>query len=45
MRFFVPLTLVVILVDRGHIRFEEKMLARKFGQDYDKYCRRTRRWI
>jgi protein-S-isoprenylcysteine O-methyltransferase Ste14 len=40
-----PVLAFVVVVDRFYIRFEEKTLARKFGPDYDKYRRKTRRWI
>jgi protein-S-isoprenylcysteine O-methyltransferase Ste14 len=40
-----PVLAFIAVVDRGYIRFEEKVLARKFGQDYDEYRRRTRRWM
>ena len=40
-----PVLVFIAVVDHGYIRFEEKVLVRKFGQDYDEYCRRTRRWI
>ncbi|MFB3894243.1 MAG: isoprenylcysteine carboxylmethyltransferase family protein [Phycisphaerae bacterium] len=35
----------VLVVDRFYIRWEEKTLARKFGQDYEAYRAQTRRWI
>jgi protein-S-isoprenylcysteine O-methyltransferase Ste14 len=35
----------IAVTDRLYIRFEEKMLARKFGQEYEDYRRKTRRWI
>jgi protein-S-isoprenylcysteine O-methyltransferase Ste14 len=34
-----------IIADRWFVIVEEAMLARKFGQEYREYCRRTRRWI
>ena len=40
-----PAIAFVVVVDRFYIRFEEKTLAAKFGLDYDKYRRKTRRWI
>lgn len=34
-----------VLVQWVYIPWEERMLAAKFGADYDLYRRRTRRWI
>jgi protein-S-isoprenylcysteine O-methyltransferase Ste14 len=36
---------VVILIDRGVIRREERHLEWRFGDDYARYKSRTRRWI
>lgn len=41
----IPVLAFVVVVDRLFVRFEEKTLARKFGPDYEEYCRKTRRWI
>jgi protein-S-isoprenylcysteine O-methyltransferase Ste14 len=36
---------VVAFVDRNVIRREEAYLRSRFGQEYDDFCRHTRRWI
>jgi len=36
---------VLLLIDRGVIRREERHLERRFGEDYLRYKRQTRRWI
>ena len=41
----VPVLLFVVVADRWYIRFEEATLARTFGQEYERYRSRTRRWI
>jgi protein-S-isoprenylcysteine O-methyltransferase Ste14 len=40
-----PLIVVLVLIDRGVIAREERFLERKFGADYLRYKRRTRRWL
>jgi protein-S-isoprenylcysteine O-methyltransferase Ste14 len=35
----------VVVADRWYIRFEERMLRKKFGPDFDEYCARVRRWV
>ncbi|WP_419905110.1 methyltransferase family protein [Kiloniella sp.] len=37
--------LFLLITDRWYIRFEEKVMRKKFGADYDAYCSRVRRWI
>ena len=34
-----------ILISNRFIRAEEAMLRAKFGDEYDKYCQRVRRWF
>lgn len=40
-----PLAVVLVLIDRGVIVREERFLERRFGEDYRRYKRRTRRWL
>lgn len=35
----------IVLTDRWYIRYEEKVMREKFGDEYEDYCQRTRRWI
>jgi protein-S-isoprenylcysteine O-methyltransferase Ste14 len=35
----------VITADRWYIRYEEQQLATKFGEEFERYRRRTRRWV
>jgi protein-S-isoprenylcysteine O-methyltransferase Ste14 len=42
---FVPLIPALILVSRGVIQREERYLEGKFGEEYLRYKRRTRRWL
>ena len=35
----------MIVADQWYIPFEERMLHQKFGQAFEAYCARTRRWI
>ncbi|WP_245692601.1 isoprenylcysteine carboxylmethyltransferase family protein [Sporomusa acidovorans] len=37
--------LFIVAMDLGYIRWEEKMLDRKFGKAYLDYKRKVRRWI
>ncbi len=41
----VPLPLFVAYMTRFQIIPEERILASKFGSDYDAYARRVRRWL
>ena len=41
----VPVVALIAVMDRVYIRFEERVLARKFGPEYQEYRRKTRRWI
>ena len=34
-----------LAADRWYIPFEEKAMQRVFGEEYDAYRRRVRRWI
>jgi protein-S-isoprenylcysteine O-methyltransferase Ste14 len=42
---FVMPILFALIADLWYIRFEERALRRKFGEAYEAYARRTRRWI
>ncbi|WP_043320687.1 isoprenylcysteine carboxylmethyltransferase family protein [Microbulbifer sp. HZ11] len=37
--------LFFLIIDRWYIAFEERVMLRKFGKDYETYCRKVRRWI
>ena len=41
----VLLPVVLVVVDRGVIRREERYLEARFGSDYSGYQRRVRRWL
>lgn len=41
----VPLPAAIAIIDRGVIAREERYLTRRFGQPYENYARRVRRWI
>ena len=34
-----------VITDRWYIAFEERAMAKKFGEEYEKYKSQTRRWI
>jgi protein-S-isoprenylcysteine O-methyltransferase Ste14 len=42
---FVPLIVVLIAIDRGVIAREERYLEHRFGGEYRRYKRQTRRWL
>lgn len=42
---FVPVILFVVAMTLFQIKPEEKALRKKFGHEYDAYCKRARRWI
>jgi protein-S-isoprenylcysteine O-methyltransferase Ste14 len=42
--FLVP-ALFLLILQRGFVRHEERMLRERFGDAYDAYCRRVRRWL
>lgn len=42
---FLPLVAVLLFIDRGVIRREERYLAGRFGDEYLRYQVRTRRWV
>lgn len=35
----------IVITDRWYIAYEEKMMRKKFGSDYETYCQSVRRWI
>jgi protein-S-isoprenylcysteine O-methyltransferase Ste14 len=37
--------LFAAIIDRVFIRFEEQLMATKFGEDYKHYCGQLRRWL
>jgi protein-S-isoprenylcysteine O-methyltransferase Ste14 len=42
---FLPLPLVLTVIDRGVVVREERYLERRFGRDYLSFNARTRRWF
>ena len=42
---FAPVILFVVAMTLFQIKPEEKALRKKFGTEYDAYCKRVRRWI
>jgi protein-S-isoprenylcysteine O-methyltransferase Ste14 len=48
LRSVTPFAVVVafaVLMDRGFVAVEERMLAQRFGAEWERYRRRTRRWL
>ena len=43
--FMILLPALVLLLQFGVIRHEERLLLLHFGDDYAKYCERVRRWL
>jgi len=37
--------LFAVIIDRVFIRFEEQLMAAKFGEDSKHYCGQVRRWL
>jgi protein-S-isoprenylcysteine O-methyltransferase Ste14 len=44
-RPLVPVAAFVAVIDRVQIRPEEQALRELFGEAYEDYCRRVRRWL
>ena len=42
---FIPFILFIVVTDQWYIKFEEKMMIKKFGEKYLNYIRTTRKWI
>jgi protein-S-isoprenylcysteine O-methyltransferase Ste14 len=42
---WIPVLAVAVAVDIRFIRAEERMLRKTFGDPYDEYCRKVRRWV
>ncbi|EAQ64371.1 putative membrane protein [Marinomonas sp. MED121] len=42
---FLWVVLFVIITNAWYIAFEEKVMVETFGQEYEDYCKRVRRWI
>jgi len=42
---YLVVAVFVLLIDRVSIRVEEKMLAGQFGEEWEAYRKKTRRWI
>lgn len=41
----IPIFLFIWIINEAQIKPEEKALQELFGDDYDAYCKRVRRWI
>jgi protein-S-isoprenylcysteine O-methyltransferase Ste14 len=44
-RALLPLAAFVAYIDRLQIQPEEQALRARFGEEYNAYCRRVRRWV
>lgn len=42
---FIILIIFILITDQWYIKFEEKMMIKKFGDKYVAYMKTTRRWI
>lgn len=42
---FLVLPVFFVITDLWYVRVEERAMRRRFGEAYEAYCRRTRRWI
>ena len=42
---FLVVLAFVMITDRWYIPYEERAMAARFGQDYQHYCNRVRRWL
>lgn len=42
---FIILAAFILITDKWYIAYEEKMMTKKFGFDYEEYKSVTRRWI
>ena len=42
---FAAVLLFMVYVERFQIRPEERALRGRFGEAYDAYCRKVRRWL
>ena len=42
---FIAAFIFLYITDRWYIRYEERAMLNKFGEEYKDYCRKARRWI
>ncbi len=42
---FILALVFALITDRWYIRFEEREMTKKFGDDYIDYCKEVRRWV
>ena len=42
---FIVLPIIILIIQQYVIKNEEKYLKRKFGQAYEDYCSKVRRWL